>query len=96
MAVYASIIFSEPMSADTLAVIAPPESPPSEILMSVATALDHFGVTHGADEIPVFVAEEAIDRLLGVVTGLTASCWREEDAPLAEAIELWLSERGRF
>lgn len=96
MAFFASIIFSEPVAAERLAVIAPPESPPAEILMSVATALDHLGMKHGTDTLPAAVAEEAIDRLLGVVTGLSASCWREEDRSLAEAIELWLSERGRL
>ena len=96
MAVFASIIFSEPMPADSLAVIAPPEASPSETLMSVAAALDHLGATSGCDPLPQAVAEEAIDRLLGVVTGLTSSCWRDGDGVLTDAIERWLSDRQRF
>lgn len=96
MAVFASIIFTEPMPADTLAVIAPPEAAPSEILMSVAAALDHLGMASGRDLLPQAVAEEAIDRLLGVVTSLTSSCWRDGDGVLTDAIERWLCERQRF
>lgn len=93
MAVRASIIFTQPATAEAVALANYAEDCPIETLYSVAGVLDYYDYPK---QIPAEAAEAAIDGLLGVVTGLTSYCWRPEDASLASAIELWLSSRGRF
>lgn len=95
MAVMASIIISEPATAASVSLVNYSEDEPVETLYAVAGVMDYYGARTGGGIAPE-AAEAAIDALLGVVTGLTRHCWREGDGQLTDAIELWLSERGRF
>jgi len=94
MAVMASIIITEPATADSVSLANYSETEPVETLYAVAGVMDYYGArTNGG--IALEAAEASIDALLGVVTGLTQHCWREGDKQLTDAIELWLSARGR-
>jgi hypothetical protein len=90
----ASIIITEPATADSVSLANYSEAEPVETLYAVAGVMDYYGArTNGG--IALEAAEASIDALLGVVTGLTQHCWREGDKQLTDAIELWLSARGR-
>jgi hypothetical protein len=90
----ASIIITEPATADSVSLANYSETEPVETLYAVAGVMDYYGArTNGG--IALEAAEASIDALLGVVTGLTQHCWREGDKQLTDAIELWLSARGR-
>lgn len=94
MAVMASIIITEPATADSVSLANYSEAEPVETLYAVAGVMDYYGArTNGG--IASEAAEASIHALLGVVTGLAQHCWREGDKQLTDAIELWLSARGR-
>lgn len=95
MAVMASIIISEPATAESVSLANYSEDEPVETLYAVAGVMDYYGARTGGS-IAQEAAEASIDALLGVVTGLTQHCWREGDDQLTGAIKMWLSMRGRL